>query len=211
MPSLKVAIYARVSTREQTAENQLEDLRRYCAGRGWEIAKEFVDQGISGSKDDRPALRELMDTVRKRLVDAVLVWRFDRFARSLKHLINTLTEFNELGVHFVSYSESLDTSSSQGRLVFSILGAIGEFERDLITERVNSGIRRAKAAGVQFGRPRNEWSEADLAKARQLRAEGRSLREIGAELQVPATSVYRLFQNPSNELMNSSVGTGSTK
>lgn len=208
---MRVAVYARVSTREQTPDNQLEDLRRYCQGRSWEITKEFIDQGISGAKDDRPALRELMDAVRKRRADAVLVWRFDRFARSLKHLINTLTEFNDMGIHFVSYSESLDTSTSQGRLVFSILGAIGEFERDLITERVNSGIRRAKAAGIRFGRPRNEWTEADQAKARQLRAEGRSIREIGAELHVPPTKVYRLFQNPSNELMNSSVGTGSHK
>lgn len=194
---MKVGIYARVSTKEQSPESQLLDLRNFCAARGWEIVKEFVDVGISGAKDERPALRELMQTyAKRRLIDVVLVWRFDRFARSLKHLLNTLHELNELRIHFASYQEGLDTSTAQGRLVFSLVGAIAEFERELARDRILAGLRNAKANGVQLGRP---GAEFDIEKARQLHAEGRSLREIAEETGAKVTTLHRLFQiTPNN-------------
>lgn len=205
---MKVAIYARVSTKDQTAENQLQDLRRYCGSRGWEISKEFVDHAISGTKDDRPALRELMDCARKRLVDAVLVWRFDRFARSVKHLVNALAELNELGIDFVSYSEALDTSTSQGRLMFHLLGLMAEFERDLIVERINAGLRRAKAEGKEFGRP---WPKLNAEKIRYMRELGASLRQIGREFGVTAPTILRVLSNPSRNYETDPVGTDPKK
>jgi len=201
---MKVGLYARVSTREQTPENQLQDLRRLCSAKGWEIAGEYVDAGISGAKEDRPALRDLMLAARRRTVDAVLVWRFDRFARSLKHLINTLGELNELGVQFVSYSEGLDTSTSQGRLVFGVIGAIAEFERDLIRERVNAGLRRAREEGKRLGRPTADAAAA--VKARQLRAQGLSLRDISGQTSLSIATLSRLFHKPLENFGNLSVG-----
>lgn len=200
---MRVAIYARVSTKEQTTANQLRDLKQTCKARKWQIVKEFVDAAVSGAKQDRPALRELMLFARQRKCDVVLVWRFDRFARSLKQLITTLEEFKELGIHFFSFSEAIDTTTSQGRLVFGVIGSIAEFERDLIRERVNSGLRRAKEEGIRLGRPRRE---VDLAKALQLRNEGLSLREIAKQLKESPTTLHRLFQKPSKELLNASDG-----
>lgn len=196
----RVAIYARVSTREQTTENQLQDLRKYSEARGWQVIGEFVDHALSGAKDDRPQLREVMDKARRRKIDVLLVWRFDRFARSLKQLINTLEELNELGVHFVSFSEALDTSTSQGRLVFSVVGAIAEFERSLIKERVMAGLRRAKAQGKALGRRKLPF---DAPLAFKMRQEGCSLSQIASQLGVGKTTIHRLFQNP---IQNSALG-----
>src|SRR6185437_7302750 len=140
----RIGIYCRVSTKEQTAENQLLDLRKYCDARGWQIAAEYVDSGISGAKDSRPQLKLVMEAVRKRKIDALLVWRFDRFARSLPHLVNTLEELRGLGVDFVSYQESIDTSTPQGRMMFGVMASLAEFERSLIRDRVMAGLRRAK-------------------------------------------------------------------
>lgn len=205
---MRVGIYARVSTRDQSPESQLLDLRRFCVAREWEISKEYVDAGISGARDDRPALRELMLDARHRLIDVVLVWRFDRFARSLKHLIDTLHELNDLGIHFASYQEGLDTSTAQGRLVFSLVGAIAEFERELARERILSGIRNARSKGIRLGRPLANY---ELAKAIEMRQEGRSLREIGREIGADASTVMRLLQKPSKELSNTPDGAASPK
>lgn len=142
----RVAIYARVSTADQTAENQLLDLRAECARRGWSVIEPpFVDAGLSGAKEDRPALGRLMEAVRKREVDIVFVWRFDRFARSLSHLVQALDYFRQRHIDFASYSENIDTATAQGKLVFSIFGAIAEFERALIIERIHAGLRRARS------------------------------------------------------------------
>lgn len=190
---MRVAVYARVSTREQSPDSQLHDLRQFCQARGWQIVKEFVDIGISGAKDERPALRELMqEYAKRRLIDVVLVWRFDRFARSLKHLINTLHELNDLRIHFASYQENLDTSTAQGRLVFSLVGAIAEFERELARERIMSGLRNARAKGTQLGRPEAEF---DVAEAVRLHAEGRSLRDLAGHFNVSAATLSRVLQN----------------
>jgi len=134
----RIAIYARVSTNDQSTDPQLLDLRRYVADRSWESFKEYVDEGVSGTKDSRPALNQLMDDARKKKFDVVLVWRFDRFARSTRHLINALEEFKNLGIDFVSYQENIDTSSPLGSAIFTIISAVAQLERDIIAERVKA-------------------------------------------------------------------------
>src|SRR6516162_1878871 len=150
----RAAIYARVSTKNngQNPETQLVALREYVQNRGWEIAGEYIDHGISGSKDSRPQLDRLMKDARARRLDAVIVARFDRFARSTRHLIMALEEFNGLGVDFISLGESIDTSTAMGKMVFTILGAVAELERNIIRERVTIGLHRARKEGKTLGR-----------------------------------------------------------
>ncbi len=176
---VRVVLYVRVSTLDQDPASQLHDLRRYAEHRGWTIADEFIDHGISGTKDSRPALNRLMAAARQRRLDVVLVWRFDRFARSTSHLIRALDEFRSLGVAFCSFSEALDTSTPTGKVMFTVIAAMAEFERALIQERVRAGLRRARAAGVQLGRPR---VGTDLAKAERLLQSGLSLRGAAKQL-----------------------------
>ena len=151
----RVALYARVSTSNghQDPEMQLRELREYVQRRGWAISGEYVDH-MTGSKDRRPALDRLIVAAKRREFDCVLVWKLDRFARSLKHLVNALAEFEALGIAFVSLRDNLDLSTPSGRLMFQIIGAMAEFERSLIVERVKAGLRNAKSKGKQLGRPR---------------------------------------------------------
>jgi DNA invertase Pin-like site-specific DNA recombinase len=135
----RCALYARVSTVDQNCELQLRELRDYCHRREWAIAGEFIDHGVSGAKDSRPELNKLMRSARPREFDVVIVWRFDRFARSVKHLVLALEEFQSLGIGFVSYSEALDTSTPIGKAMFTIIGAMAELERNVIRERVEPG------------------------------------------------------------------------
>ena len=148
----RAAIYARVSTHDQTAENQLLELRRYCQARGWE-ATEYVDTGVSGAKDRRPALDKLMSDALKRRVGTVVVWRLDRFGRNLRHLITAIEDLNAAGVQFVSMGESIDTSSPTGRLLLGVMGSFAAFERERIKERIHAGLARAKSQGRRLGRP----------------------------------------------------------
>ncbi len=187
----RVALYARVSTTDQSTDSQLLDLRRYVRERGWDIFREYVDEGISGTKDSRPALNELMDDAKKRRFDVVLVWRFDRFARSTQHLILALSEFKNLGIDFVSFQENIDTSSPLGSAIFTIISAVSQLERDIIAERVRMGLRRAKEEGKQLGRPR---ASIDLEKLNRLHSEGRSHRQIAAELGTSHASVGRMLR-----------------
>src|ERR1700674_5615626 len=150
---MRCAIYARVSTLEQEPENQLGELRRYVAARGW-TAVEYVDKGVSGAKDRRPALHALVSDAKRRKFDVLVCWRLDRLGRNLKHLIALLEELQGLGVAFVSLAEGIDATTPAGKLQMHILGAIAEFERDRIRERVLAGLQRAKAQGVKLGRPR---------------------------------------------------------
>jgi DNA invertase Pin-like site-specific DNA recombinase len=193
---MRTALYARVSTNNgQSPAMQLRELRPYCKRRGWQIAAEYVDTGISGAKDRRPELDRLMADAHKRKFDAVVVWKFDRFARSVSHLLRALETFNALGVSFVSLSESIDTSTPAGKMVFTVLGAVAELERSLIGERVRAGLRNAKANGVRLGRPR---CEVDVAVVRRLRARGASWRAVGRALGVShATALYRAVRKPS--------------
>src|SRR6516162_2107993 len=168
---MRAALYARVSTHVgQNPEMQIAELRDYCARRGWEIAGEYVDVGVSGAKERRPQLDRLLVDCRKRGVDAVVVYRYDRFARSLRQLVNALCEFEALGIQFVSLHEGVDTSTPNGRLVFGIFASIAEFERELIRERVRSGLAAARARGKRLGRPRVVI--ADRSRICVLRAEG---------------------------------------
>jgi DNA invertase Pin-like site-specific DNA recombinase len=176
---MRIGIYARVSTKDQSCELQVRDLRAYCTARGFDLVGEYVDVGQSGAKDSRPELNKLMDDARKRQFDAIVVWRFDRFARSTKHLLSALEEFRSLGIQFISYQENIDTSSALGQALFTIVSAVAQLERDLIRERVSAGIRNARANGKRLGRPR---VKANLEEILQLRAEGHSLRKIAAKL-----------------------------
>ncbi|MGA8556213.1 MAG: recombinase family protein, partial [Candidatus Acidiferrales bacterium] len=178
------AIYARVSTLNgQDPEMQLRELREYCQRRGMTLVDEYVDTGFSGAKDRRPQLDRLLTDAHRRRFDSVVVWRFDRFARSVSHLLRALETFRSLGIEFISLSEQVDTSTPAGKLVFTVLGAVAELERSLIAERVRAGLRNARAKGKQLGRPR---SYLDMAEIQRLRAQGASWRAVGAAPGVPA-------------------------
>lgn len=185
----RVAIYARISTTNhgQDVSMQTRELRDYCERRGWAVAGEYVDTGISGAKDRRPELDRLMGDAHKRCFDVVAVWKFDRFARSVSHLLRALDTFRVLGVEFVSLSESLDTATPAGRMVFTVLGAVAELERSLIAERVRAGLRNAKAKGRKLGRPR---VVVDATRVTRLRASGLSWPKVARELGVSVGTVY---------------------
>lgn len=190
---MRVGIYARVSTdNDQTPETQLNILRPFALGRGWEIAGEYIDDGVSGSKTSRPALDCLMADARKGRLDGVLVFRFDRFSRDLQHLIAALEEFQHLKVAFVSYSEQIDTSSPAGRALFSLVGVFAEFMRSLTIENVKAGLLRAKQRGTRsgqaIGRPRRIF---DRDKARRLLNQGLSERQVAAELGIGRGTLRR--------------------
>jgi DNA invertase Pin-like site-specific DNA recombinase len=192
---LRIALYARVSTngKLQDPEMQLRELREYAARRGWEIVAEFVDRGVSGTKEKRPQLDAMMRACQARDVDAVLVWKLDRFARSLKHLVNALAEFDALGIAFISLRDNLDLTTPAGRLMFQIIGAMAEFERSLIVERVRAGLHNPdkpgfSSKGNRLGRPR---VGVPVAKIERLKREGVSLREIARQVGVSKTTILR--------------------
>lgn len=194
---LRVALYARVSTKNQDPQLQLSDLRQYAKLRGWRIMGEFIDIGVSGSKDRRPQLDEMWKLAKSRKLDVIAVWKLDRFGRSLKHLVNALAELQELGVTFASYSDSLDLTTSQGRLLFGVISSMAEFERDLIRERVKAGLAVARAHGTRsgkaIGRPKvKRERDKDAKRIRQMREEGQSYREIAEELNRSTMDVYRV-------------------
>ncbi len=192
---MQVALYARVSTLDkgQNPEMQLRELREYTAKRGWQVAGEFVDVGVSGSKDSRPQLDAMLQLARARKLDVVVVWKLDRFSRSLKHLVTALAEFEALGVAFVSLRDNLDLSTPSGRLMFQIIGAMAEFEHALIQERVKAGLAHAKAKGQKLGRPRiRRERDKDAKRIRQMRDAGDSYSDIGEELGRTKSDVWRV-------------------
>src|SRR6202158_3036211 len=191
---IRVAIYARVSTLNhgQDVNMQTRELRQFAVARGWQIAGEDIDAGVSGAKDSRQELNRLIADAHKRRFDVVCVWRFDRFARSVSHLLRALETFKALGIDFVSYSEQMDTSTPAGKMVFTVLGAVAELERSLIAERVRAGLRNARAKGKRLGRPR---VAVDGARIGRLRAQGRSIREIADELGYSRSLVHKTLAN----------------
>lgn len=193
-----VALYARVSTLhgQQDPEMQLSELREYATRRGLSIHEEYVDKGISGSKESRPALNRLMADAQRCRFDAVLVWKIDRFGRSLKHLVNSLADLSAYGIVFISLRDNLDLSTPSGRLMFQIIGAMAEFERALIQERVRAGLRNARAKGKKIGRPR---LPVDPAEILLLRSQGASWRSISGQLRLGLGTVYRAVAQGSNQ------------
>jgi DNA invertase Pin-like site-specific DNA recombinase len=187
MKTKRAAIYCRVSTSDQNPDLQQTELREYCAFRKWEIVEPFTDT-ISGAKDRRPALDRMLADARRGKFEVIVVWRFDRFARSTSHLLRSLEEFQSLGIDFVSLRESVDTSTPTGKAVFTIIAAIGELERSTIRERVIAGQKAAKRRGVRFGRPRIHF---DIGAARKLRDKGFSWRDISDEMGVPKDTLIR--------------------
>lgn len=198
---MKAAIYARVSTNNgyQNPAMQLSELRDYCQRRGWGISGEYMDNGVSGAKERRPELDRLLADCRKRKADAVLVYRYDRFARSLRQLVDALEEFRSLGIEFVSLHEGVDTSTPNGRLVFGIFASIAEFERELIRDRVRSGLAAARARGKRLGRPR---VAVDASRVAVLRAQGQSwasvCKKLGVGKGTAQRAALRLPKNPSS-------------
>ena len=192
---MKVALYARCSTTDkgQDPELQLTPLREYCKKREFIIAGEYIDNGQSGSKDRRPQLDLLMDAARKRQIDIILVWKLDRFGRSLRQLVTALDELSGLGVGFISYQDNLDFSTAQGRLMFHIIGSMAEFERELIGERVKAGLANAKRKGKRLGR--KPIAPVITEKAQQLRKQGDSFRTIARKLDLSLGSVHKTLSN----------------
>ena len=207
---MRIALYARVSTAKcnqcgkpysdhegqdhafhgQDPEVQLRELREHCDRRGWQLVGEYVDR-VSGAKDSRPQLDRLMTDAQRRRFDILAVWKFDRFARSVSHLLRALETFQALGVEFVSLSENVDTSTPTGKMVFTVLDAVAELERSLIAERVRAGLRHARAKGIRLGRPRVFVNESRIDA---LRAHGASWRAIAKELGVALGTVHRIAQ-----------------
>jgi DNA invertase Pin-like site-specific DNA recombinase len=199
---MRAAIYARVSTTNhgQDVSMQTRELREYCKRRGWEIEGEYVDAGVSGAKERRPQLDALLIACRKRRVDAVVVYRYDRFARSLRQLVNALEEFRSLGIEFISLHEGVDTSTPNGRLVFGIFASIAEFERELIRDRVKSGIAAARSKGKKLGRPMVRVDAARIAALRDSGATWRTItRQLGISAGTAKRAYYHLSKNPSSE------------
>ncbi len=169
MQTHRVALYARVSTNDQHAENQMIELRTYCAARGWSVTAEYVDAGISGATSSRPQLDAMMQAARRRQCDAIVCWKLDRMGRSLAHLITLLDEITSLGIGFVSLGESIDLSTSAGRLQLHLLAAFAQFERERIRERIHLGLDRARKQGKKLGRrPRREGEPLTVRRAATL-------------------------------------------
>ena len=201
---MRVAIYARVSTANngQDPAMQTRELREYAERRGWTVAGEYVDVGISGTKEKRPELDRLMADAHRRRFDVVSVWKFDRMARNVSHLLRVLETFKAQGIEFVSLSEQIDTSTPMGKMVFTILGSVAEMERSMIVERVRAGLRNARAKGKRLGRPR---VAVDRARIVTLRADGLSWAKIAERLGVGEGTVYRMAQasakNPADSVL----------
>jgi len=191
--SPRVGLYARISTSngQQDPELQLSELREYATRRGWEIAEIYTDNGVSRSKDSRPALNRLMADAGQRKFDSILVWKLDRFGRSLRHLINALAELEARGIAFVSLRDNLDLGTPSGRLMFQIIGAMAEFERALMQERVKAGLRHARSKGKRLGRP---TIVVDRSRIASLRAQGRGWKAIAREMKLGVGTVLRAAQ-----------------
>lgn len=195
-PTIRAALYARCSTLDkgQDPELQLSPLREYCQRRGLTVSGEYVDNGISGTKDHRPQLDRLLEAARKRQIDLILVWKLDRFGRSLKQLVTSLDELSNLGIGFISYQDNIDLTTPQGRLMFHIIGAMAEFERELIRERVKAGIENARRKGKRIGR--KPVAPIDIEKAIQLHKQDPllSIRGIAKKIKLSKSLVGKVLK-----------------
>ena len=187
----KVAIYARVSTVSQTVENQFQELRTVAERNGWTIVTELSDNGISGSKgrDQRPAFDELLKRATRREFDLIMVWAIDRLGRSIQHLVGFMNEIQSLNVDLYVHQQAIDTTTPSGRMIFGIFSALGEYERELMRERIMAGQRRARSQGVKIGRP-SKMNEAVKTSVQLLRGNGMAIREISKRLEIGVGTVY---------------------
>jgi DNA invertase Pin-like site-specific DNA recombinase len=193
----RVAIYARVSTQQQTVENQFRELREVAHRQGWQIVAELSDSGISGAKgrDQRPAFDELLKRATRREFDLIMVWAIDRLGRSIQHLVGFMNEIQSMGVDLYIHQQAIDTTTASGRMVFGIFSALGEYERELIRERIIAGQRRARAQGVRIGRP-SQLNDAVRTSVRMLRDKGVGIKDIANRLQIGVGSVYAVLRVP---------------
>jgi len=193
--SRKVAIYARVSTASQTVENQFQELRAVAERNGWRIVAELADNGISGAKgrDQRPAFDELLKRSIRREFDVVMVWSICRIGRSIQHLVSFMNEIQSVGVDLYINQQAIDTSTSSGRMIFGIFSALGEYERELMRERIIAGQKRAVAQGVKIGRP-SKMNEAVRTSVRMLREKGIGIKEISKKLEIGVGTVYSVLR-----------------
>jgi DNA invertase Pin-like site-specific DNA recombinase len=195
---LRAAIYSRVSTSAQSTENQRFELEGVSRARGWAVTTHYSDQGVSGAKgrNDRPGLDALLKAATRGEIDLVAVWSLDRLGRSLQHLVETVNELEAVGVDLYIHQQALDTSTPAGKLAFSVFGALAEYERELIRERVKVGIQRAKRNGVKLGRPSN-LTDTARAAILALRAKDVSIRRIASQLRVGTGTVYHVLASAS--------------
>ena len=187
----RVAIYRRVSRVDQNPQLQEDGIREFVARRGWNITDEYLDHGVSGSREKRPALDRLLADARRRKFDLVVVWKSDRLFRSLKNMVNTLADLDALGVGFASVTEPFDTTTPSGRLLLHLVSAMAEFEKAILVERTRAGVAAARRRGAKLGRPRKK---IDLDHARELLGMGRSLRQVSAEMGIPYATLYRAIR-----------------
>lgn len=193
-PAFQVAIYARVSTEDQNCDLQLRDLRRYCRSRGWKLAGEYVDTGWSGAKVRRPELDRLMLDARARRIDCIIVWKLDRWGRTLSHCLESIQELRGLGVRWIATTQNLDTDESNPmqKAMLGMMAVFAEFEREMIRERVKAGMLAAKHRGKKLGRRRVVF---DRLKARDMREKGGTIRAIASKFEVSIGTIHSLFKN----------------
>jgi DNA invertase Pin-like site-specific DNA recombinase len=185
----KAVIYARVSTNSQECGAQINELREYAKRAKYQVIQEFLDTGHTGKHTRRPAFKKMMELVKKRKINIILVWKLDRLSRSMKDLVNTVEQLEHYGVDLCSYDNQIDTSSPGGKLLFHIMGAVAEFEREIISERVKAGLRNAKRKGVKLGRPKTPAHI--ICTAEELRNQGMTFRAIGAKLGISEAMVRK--------------------
>ena len=191
----RVAIYARVSTAAQTVDNQFQELRQVANRNSWHIVAELSDNGISGSKgrDQRPAFDELLKRATRREFDLIMVWAIDRLGRSIQHLVGFMNEIQSLGVDLYIHQQAIDTTTASGRMIFGIFSALGEYERELMRERIMAGQRRARSQGVKIGRP-SKMNDAVRTSVKLLHGNGMAIRNISKQLAIGVGTVYSVLR-----------------
>jgi DNA invertase Pin-like site-specific DNA recombinase len=192
----KVAIYARVSTASQTVENQFQELREVAQRNGWTVVAELSDSGISGAKgrDQRPAFDQLLKRATRREFDLIMVWAIDRLGRSIQHLVGFMNDIQAMGVDLYVHQQAIDTTTPSGRMIFGIFSALGEYERELIRERIMAGQKRARAQGVRIGRP-SKMNDAVKTSVKLLRDGGMGIKEISKRLEIGVGTVYSALKD----------------
>lgn len=204
----RAAIYVRVSTHEQETDMQESEVRQYVESRGWSCVV-YRDHGQSGAKQERPALNDMLNDLRRRRFDIIVVWALDRLARSLKQLLGIAEECRSLGVDLVSLRQNIDTTLPAGRLTFQILGAVAEFERELLRERVRAGMAQAKRSGKHVGRPAlRKFQPTEIQKIRELRSQGVSVRKLASDFGTTQWMAGRITRRSTNEIVAPQPGKG---